>query len=64
MHKPTAGLRNLIDLAKHGDGDAVMLIRKFVRGCSENAPIPALLDVAQFLLEMRVDELRRDAEAN
>jgi hypothetical protein len=64
MHKQTAGLRKLIENAKHGNQDAVAIIRKFVRGCAENAPEADLLEIAQFLLGMRVDELRREAEAN
>jgi hypothetical protein len=63
-HKQTAGLRALIERAKQGDHGAVASIRNFVRGCSENAPEPALLNIAQCLLEMRVDELRREAESN
>jgi hypothetical protein len=64
MHKQTATLRKLIENGKRGNADAITLIRNFVRRCADAAPEPDLLTIAQFLHDMRADELRREAAAN
>jgi hypothetical protein len=64
MHKQTAMMRRLIANGQHGNPDAIALIRNFVRGYADSSLEPDLLRIAQFLHDMRSEELRREAQAN
>lgn len=48
----------------HIDDQAVELLRVIIRGAASSAPVEALVEMSQSLVDIRRRDLRRDAERN
>ena len=59
-----AKLRTLIRKAREGDPESTANIRNIMRRSVEAAPSPDIIEMAQYLHDRRIEEMKREAEVN
>lgn len=64
MNAATTAHAELIQAARNGDAAAEGALRDFIQLAAERMPCPVLLSISEHLIQLRCDELRREAEAN
>lgn len=64
MNEHMAKLRALIQRARGGDPESTANIRNIMRRSVEDAPSPDIIEMAQYLHDRRIAEMKREAEAN
>lgn len=64
MTESMAQMQNLIEFAKAGNEGAVVLLREIIKGSAEGASDNAIVQIAEAILQIGIDDFRRAAERN
>jgi hypothetical protein len=60
MHEQMAKLGG----ARGGDAESIAIVRKIMRNSVENAPAPAIIEIARHRHDHRIAAIRGEVEAN
>jgi hypothetical protein len=64
MNEQMTKLRALIQTARQGSPESTAIIRNIMRKSVEDAPSPDIIEMAQYLHDRRIAEMKREAQAN
>lgn len=66
MHENTATFRNILESAKSGNADSLDFCRHLLArsATSESTPAEAIVALSECLLNLGIEQARKDVEAN